>query len=503
MWCSLAVPDARGALAPLVSSLVMLRRHLRQSKYRECECLDRRGSHAPNEGVLLTETAASAIANAGGPVEALRNAQARPTIFPVTPEFTNWRSEQRSWRESVALLDQSHHMTDLFISGPDALRLLQDTGVNRFSNFNVGDAKQFVAVNDEGYLIGDAILFHLEPQKYDLVGWFMVLDWVQFIGETGDYDVTFERDWNSILREPGVDPVFYRYEIQGPNALRLLEKVIGGPVPETKFFGGAELEIAGAKVGSLRHGMAGQPGFELFGPWADRDVVRGAIEGAGDEFDLVLVGSRAYSSANLESAWVPSPLPAIFTGARAEAYLEWLPANRIGSLAGSFASDNIEDYYLTPYDLGYGRTVKFDHEFIGREALEKHAEAPQRKKVTLVWNPEDVASVQRSQYEPGTPGKFIEFPKARYGVYQVDRVEHDGAVVGISHDAGYITGDQVFVSLASVDAEYAEPGTEVRVVWGESPVSTKPAVESHRQMTVRATVQPAPYSSFARENYRK
>lgn len=451
----------------------------------------------------MTETAAAAIARAGGAVEALRNSQARPTIFPVTPEFTNWRSEQRSWRESVALLDQSHHMTDLFISGPDAEKLLQDTAVNSFAKFNVGDAKQFVAVNDEGYLIGDAILFRVDEQRYDLVGWFMVLDWVEFIGSTGDYDVTFERDWNSVLREPGADPVLYRYEIQGPNALPLLEKVIGGPVPATKFFGGAELTIDGVTVGSLRHGMAGQPGFELFGPWADRNTVREAILREGEAFDLVLVGARAYSSANLESAWVPSPLPAIFTGARAEAYLEWLPANRIGSLAGSFDSDNIEDYYLTPYDLGYGRTVKFDHDFVGRDALERLAEQPQRVKVTLVWNADDVAAIQRSQYEPGTPAKFIEFPKARYGVYQVDRVERDGAVVGISHDAGYITGEQVFVSLASVDAEIAEPGTEVTVVWGESPVSTKPAVEHHRQATVRATVAPAPYSSFARENYRK
>lgn len=448
----------------------------------------------------MTESLADAIAAAGSAVDVLRNAQAAPTVFPVRAEFSNWRSEQRAWRESVALLDQSHHMTDLFLSGPDALKLLSYVGVNSFAKFTVGRANQFVAVNHEGYLIGDAILFRLEEDAYDLVGHPMVIDWVQFHAEAGEYDVTLERDGNSIVREG--DPKLYRYEIQGPNALALMERVTGAPVPDTRFFHMADFEIAGRRVRSLRHGMAGQPGFELFGPWAEGDAVRDALVAAGEEFGLVLVGSKAYSSANLESAWVPSPLPAIFTGAQTAEYRAWLPARAAGSLAGSLASDDIEDYYVTPYDLGYGRSVSFDHDFIGRDALEKIAEAPQRRKVTLVWNADDVAAAQRSLLEDGTPAKYIDFPKARYGLYQVDRVLRDGADVGISHDAGYITNEQAFVSLASVEAAHAEPGTEVAVIWGEDPVSRKPAVEPHRQVTIRATVEPAPYSRFARENYR-
>lgn len=448
----------------------------------------------------MSQTVADVIAQAGGVLPALRNAPARPTVFPVTPEFSNWRSEQRAWRDSVALLDQSHHMTDLFISGPDAQRLLSDVAVNSFAKFPAGSAKQFIAVSHEGYLIGDAILFHLEEGVYDLVGWHMVIDWLQFHGETGGYDVTFERDGNSLAREG--DPKLYRYEVQGPHAMALMEKVTGEPVPATRFFGMADFEIAGVKVRSLRHGMAGQPGFELFGPWVDAERIREALIAAGEEFGLVLVGSKAYSSANLESAWVPSPIPAIFTGRAASDYLAWLPAARLGSLAGSFDSDDIEEYYLTPYDLGYGRSVAFDHDFIGREALEKIAVAPERVKVTLVWNPEDVAAAQRSLLEEGVPAKYIDFPKARYGQYQMDRVLLGDRAVGISHDCGYITNEQVFASLASVDQDVAAPGTEVSVVWGEEPNSDKPAVERHRQVSIRATVEPAPYSRFARENYR-
>ena len=98
---------------------------------------------------------------------------------------------------------------------------------------------------------------------------------------------------------------------------------------------------------------------------------------AGKEFGLRLCGARAYSSNTLESGWIPSPMPAIYSGdERMKKYREWLPANSFegnASLGGSYYSNNIDDYYLTPYDLGYGSFVKFDHDFIGREALEKIA----------------------------------------------------------------------------------------------------------------------------------
>jgi glycine cleavage system aminomethyltransferase T len=441
-----------------------------------------------------------AIARAGSAVELLRNAQAPPTVFPVRPEFSNWRSEQRAWRESCALLDQSHHMTDLFVRGPDALRLFSDLGVNTFASFDVDRAKQFVAVNDEGHLIGDAILFHLGPDEFDLVGWRMALDWVRFHLETGDYEATAELDETSLLREG--PPKLYRYELQGPAAPAVVEKLIGGPVPALRFFSLGRLSVAGVEVRALRHGMAGQPGFELFGPWQDGERVRDAILAAGDEVGLVQAGARAYSSANLESGWVPAPCPAIFDGEATAAYRRWLPVERAGSLGGSLASGDIRDYYLTPYDLGYGHLVKFDHDFVGREALARLHDEPPRQKATLVWNADDVTAAIGTLFRAGDKAKHFELPKSRYALYQCDEVLVDGKRVGISHDCGYITNEDAFVSLATVDNAAAEPGTEVTVVWGEEPNSRKPAVEPHVQVEIRATVAPAPYVPFARHAYR-
>ena len=49
------------------------------------------------------------------------HARNRPSASPVPAEYSNWRNEQRAWRETAVLFDQSHHMPELFLDGPDAL----------------------------------------------------------------------------------------------------------------------------------------------------------------------------------------------------------------------------------------------------------------------------------------------------------------------------------------------------------------------------------------------
>ena len=102
------------------------------------------------------------------------------------------------------------------------------------------------------------------------------------------------------------------------------------------------MNIAGDTVATLRHGMAGAPGLEIWGPFESYEKVRNAILEAGAEFGLLPVGSRAYSSNTLESGWIPSPLPAIYSSEAERAYREWLPATSYEAtqaLAGSFVSE--------------------------------------------------------------------------------------------------------------------------------------------------------------------
>jgi vanillate/3-O-methylgallate O-demethylase len=451
------------------------------------------------------QTLEEALQSSASPVERLRNSQIGPYAFPVVrPEFTNWRDEQRAWKETCALFDQSHHMTDLFVEGPGALQVFSDLGINTFKNFRVNQAKQFVACNPDGYVIGDAILFYLDENKFSLVGRPPAINWVQYHVETGGYQATAERDERSAVNQGRRKT--YRYQVQGPHALRVMEKATGQSAPDIRFFNMDFFTIAGRTVRALRHGMVGQPGWELFGPWEDGDAVRDAIVSAGQEYGIRQVGARAYPTTCLESGWIPSPLPAIYTGDELKKYRQWLKATSyeaMASLGGSFYSANIADYYLTPYDLGYGPFVKFDHDFVGRAALEKAAAHQKRKKVTLAWNGEDIARVFGSLFHSGDIDKYLDLPLANYATLPFDKVLKDGQTIGVSTYTGYTYNERAMLSLGVVDVAHAEPGTEVTVVWGEEARgSTKPTVERHAQTKIRAMVAAVPYAEVARVAYR-
>jgi glycine cleavage system aminomethyltransferase T len=289
-----------------------------------------------------------ALHSVGNAVEILRNSQIGPYAFPVVKhEFTNWRDEQRSWRETCALFDQSHHMTDLYVEGPDALKVFSDLAVNSFKNFKVDTAKQFVATSHNGYVIGDAILFYLSENKFNLVGRPPAANWVEYNVSTRKYNAKTERDERS-AQNNGRRKTF-RFQLQGPHALKTMQKILGKTPPDVRFFAMDRFTIGGRDVRALRHGMVGQPGLGALRTVEDGDKrvatrssrrpgVRhppGRRENVSDEPVPSLAGS--------------SPCPAIYTGDEMKAYRQWLSGTSYAmAVGGSFVSRSIEDYYLTP-----------------------------------------------------------------------------------------------------------------------------------------------------------
>lgn len=455
----------------------------------------------------MTQSLQQLLDTGVNPVEHLRNSQIGAYTYPVVPpEFTNWRREMLAWRQTAILFDQSHHMVSLSLEGPGAIELISDTAVNSVANFRVGTAKQYVPTTAAGHVVGDGILFREGEESFTFAGRYGGANWLAYHAERGGYAVELERDDRTPNRPFGkaVSRKHWRMQIQGPNAWEIIERVNGGPVEKLKFFHMGTMNVAGEQVQTLRHGMAGAPGLELWGPYEGYDRVREAILEAGAEFGMEQCGSRAYAPSTFESGWIPSPVPGIYTGEDLRDYREWLPANGFegaSSLAGSFVTPHIDDYYLNPWELGYGGFVKFDHDFIGRTALEKLDTDAQRRKVTLVWHPEDMTKIYASQFED-EPYLFFEQPLANFGAWQYDSVlDAQGKNVGLSLYAGYSENERSALSLATIDPD-VEIGAEVKVVWGEPDGGTlKTTVIPHRQLEVRATVAPVPYSTVSRREY--
>src|SRR5206468_4225639 len=137
-------------------------------------------------------------------------------------------------------------------------------------------------------------------------------------------------------------------------------------------------------------------------------------------------------------------------------------------LGGSFLSPKLEDYYVTPWDLGVERRMSFDYDFIGSEALEKAAQGPSRTRRTLVWNKADVARIFESLLEPAPAYKLIRLPYASYAYQQYDEVRTpDGRIVGYSTMISYSSNEAKLLSMVMIDLDHAQPGTELVLTWGE------------------------------------
>ncbi len=439
---------------------------------------------------MTTRSLEDKIKHHGDAQQMLRSSQTGKYEFPVKPEWSNWRKEQEAWATTAVLFDQSVHMTDTFIEGPDMLKLLSDISVNNISKFKPMMAIQLVACRSDGYMISDAIAFYHADNRISIVGRPALPNYVEFMAQSGGYDVKVTKDARALENKSARKT--YRFQIQGPTADKIFEKVNGGPMPEIPFFRMGDFNIGKYRATALNHRMTGAPGLEFWGPAEDKDAVRELLLKEGAEFGLVPGGGLSYGTSGHESGWLGAVLPAIYDGDEMKNYREWLPADgfeAMYSLGGSLVTEDLRDAYFTPWDLGYNRLIHWDHEFIGREALMQMREQENRKKVWLKWNDEDVLKVMASMFSKDMRFKQLDMPMAQYATTMLDQLTQDGEDIGLSSYASYTSNVRGWFSFGVIKESQAIFGNEAELLWGEPDGgSSKPTVEPHLQTSIRATI---------------
>lgn len=451
----------------------------------------------------MAENLEQLLRSADGTVDLLRNVDFEFNQYVFPEEYTNWIEEQRAVRESCAVVDQSFHMDTCLVTGPESVDFLEGLAINSFGKIRNGEPPRAINLclcNPDGYIIGDQILFYLGETRFSSVGSVWANNWIRYRAETTDLDVTTETPYGP-YDEDGV-PSEFRFQVQGPDALDVMDDVTDGSLPAIPFFGMDTIRIEGHDVHALGHGMAAMPGLEIFGPYEHHDEVLERILAAGQEYGIRQLGSKAYKTNKIGSGWLVGPVPAIYESDELQGYREWLAADGTEakfSIGGSYVSDDITDYYMTPMERGQGHLVDFDHDFVGKAALQDMIGDQRRRRVTFVWNETDVVDVYASLFRDGETKKFIDLPDTanRWSKTHYDEVRKDGETVGISKYPGYLYYEREMLSLGTIDIEYSEPGTEVTFLWGDQ--SEKTRIERHEPTEIRATVAPAPYVTGGRE----
>ena len=452
---------------------------------------------------MITESLEAKLRRIGNPVEMLRNSPTRRFQFDYPDQYTNWRDEQAGWAKTATLFDQSHHMTDVYFEGPDVDRLLEATCTNSFKTWGPNKAKHIVTCTEEGKMVGTAVLFGLDKNLVNVVGPTAAANWISYQAEKGGYDVKITRDERTADQPAGGRRKTFRFEIEGPRVGDIISKAHGSKVEPVKFFSMTEFTLAGRTVRALSHTMAGVPGsdsmgLEIWGPVEDSKACWDALVEAGAEFGLVRGGALAYYTGSVESGYAAQPTPAIYSAPETKHYREWLRGDGYEgklSIGGSYASGRIEDYYVSPFDFGYGHLVRFDHDFIGREALEQDASRPHRRKVWLRWNEEDVLRVHASSlFGTNDRARFLETPLPREARVLHDAITTvDGRLIGVSTLRGYSSNVGAWISTGFVDEADVVEGGEAVMIWGEENGGTrKLTVERHVQTEIRVTMHTEP-----------
>ncbi len=389
------------------------------------------------------------------------------------PQYSSWMDEQLSWKESCYIGDWSF-LRDVVFEGPDALKLFSDISVNSFDNYKLGQAKHVIHCSEAGKVIAQGVLIRAGEDKF--INQSLSTFYAEFMLKKGNYNATFH------VRET------FNFQVSGPKALQVIEKLAPGqPLRDIKFMNIGKIRIKGREVIALRQGMAGEIGFELQGPKQFATEIYEAVLEAGQEFGIRRLGHRTAMINHLEASY-PTHAWHYFPDYSMVGLLDFLNANDVYKprLKGSFEADDLSGYYRSPVEMGWGRNVKFDHEFIGRSALEQEVANPVRSIVSLEFNPEDVLDIMASLFRDGEVYEPMEIPHPEMWTAWNDKVVKDGKVIGVSTVPGYSYFFRKIISLSYLDIEQTSIGNEVEIVWGDP---------GRAQKSIRATVAASPYKT--------
>ncbi len=265
--------------------------------------------------------------------------------FEMPIQYSSIRDEHMAVRKNVGLFDVTH-MSNLWVSGPDAAKLITLTTVEDASRIEDGKSQYTEILRENGTIIDDTIFMHLGDQ-------FMMIPNAGMNKIVTEWLTTQAKKHHLKTKVEDVSQQYVILAIQGPKAKETLQTLTDTDLGAVKFFGCQKVQIADVGCILSYTGYTGEHGFELqISPTHKAATVWDAILAAGKEFGIQPIGLGARDTLRLEKAFM---------------------------LAG-----NEFEGGRTPLEATLGWTIFWDHEFIGKDALLKQKEQGTFQRMTCL-----------------------------------------------------------------------------------------------------------------------
>lgn len=414
----------------------------------------------------------------------------RPNPFDLW--YSDWRDECLANHLTCTISTAINPSPVYAIRGKDAKQFISDNFVNDTEKFPIGSSKHGIMCIDNGQVACHGVLLRTNEEEFES---FWHAPYLLYAFSKKQYDAVMIDRTNE----------YFAFQLQGPRSLEILEEVTGDDLHDIKFCRFRNSTINGHKVRILRFGMANCLGYEVHGPAQFSKECYLKILQVGEKYGIRQLGVLAYMMNHIAGGNMQMGHHFLSAAGKDSAYVQYLEENNASwwlidpgsgnemlNLPGSLGKD-MEKRMFNPYELGLGRCVNFNHDFTGKEALQAYAKNQQRTGVTLLWNADDIMTIERSQLDPDAepyqPIDMLDFVRVLVSAppcLQSNIIfDKDGREIGCSMNRTQDVYHRATISFASIDVRCAEIGSEVYILWGDP---------GTRQTRIRATVVPTPFN---------
>ncbi len=255
--------------------------------------------------------------------------------YNMPVQYEGLVAEHNNVREKLGIFDVSH-MGEVWVKGPKAYEFTQYITSNDVAQLHDGKVQYSCMPNGKGGIVDDLLVYRIDAETYLLV----------------INAANIEKDWNWMVKQAEIKGLEIGKEIynasdeiaqlavQGPLALKAMQKLTDTPVEDMEFYTFKKLTFAGVKdIIFSTTGYTGAGGCEIYMANEDADKIWKAVMEAGEEFGIKPAGLGARDTLRLEMGYC---------------------------LYGNDINDE-----TSPIEAGLGWITKFsdDNQFIDRELL--------------------------------------------------------------------------------------------------------------------------------------